>query len=130
MSFLIESIARQAPRIPRTFAVHAPRAFSTSVLRHRTATEAVKDGLKSVDRAVSDKLVDGITVGEAVVEDVTHGKTAEKAAHLRGEAKSRASEFEGQARGAAEHAKGQAKGAAEHAKGKVKGVAEEIKSKM
>jgi hypothetical protein len=46
----------------RAFAV-APRAFSTSFIVRKSATEAVKDTVKGVDRAVSDKIVDGIEVG-------------------------------------------------------------------
>ncbi|KAF7546386.1 hypothetical protein G7Z17_g8461 [Cylindrodendrum hubeiense] len=126
MSFLTENIVRQAARIPRVIAIQSPRAFSTSLIFNRTATEAVKDGVKSVDRAVSDKIVDGInasaTVGSKLkdgVAEVTQGKTSGKAAELRGEAKGKASEL-----------KGEAKGAAEQAKGKVKGAAEEVKSKV
>jgi hypothetical protein len=48
-----------APRAV-TFAV---RPISTSSVLHKSATETVKDGLKTVDRAVSDKIVDGIEVG-------------------------------------------------------------------
>lgn len=60
MSFLTENIIRQATLIPRIIARQSPREFSTSLVFNRTATEAIKDGAKSVDRAVSDKLVDGI----------------------------------------------------------------------
>jgi len=41
----------------------ATRGFATTALRQKTATEAVKDTLKTVDRAVSDKIVDGIELG-------------------------------------------------------------------
>jgi hypothetical protein len=41
----------------------ATRGFATTVLRQKTATETVKDTLKTVDRAVSDKIVDGIELG-------------------------------------------------------------------
>jgi len=41
----------------------APRAFSTSFVNRKSATETVKDAAKTVDRAVSDKIVDGIEVG-------------------------------------------------------------------
>jgi hypothetical protein len=41
-----------------------PRAaFSTSTPVQRSAVESAKDALKSVDRKVSDKLVDGINIG-------------------------------------------------------------------
>jgi hypothetical protein len=41
----------------------AARAFATTTLRQKTAKEAVKDTLKTVDRAVSDKIVGGIELG-------------------------------------------------------------------
>jgi len=41
----------------------ATRTFATTALRQKTATETVKDTLKAVDRAVSDKIVDGIELG-------------------------------------------------------------------
>lgn len=60
MSFL----TRTAPRcITRSSAALAPRAFSTSFAAYKTPTETVKSAAKTVDRAVSDKLVDGIEIG-------------------------------------------------------------------
>ena len=59
MSFL----ASRAALTARAVAVRAPRAFSTTVVMNKTATETVKDTLKTVDRAVSDKIVDGIELG-------------------------------------------------------------------
>ena len=59
MSFLTKT-ARPASALTRVFAAQTPRAFTTSFAAHKTATETVKSGLKSVDRAVSDKVVDGI----------------------------------------------------------------------
>ena len=41
----------------------AARALTTTALRQKTATEAIKNTLKAVDRAVSDKIVDGIELG-------------------------------------------------------------------
>ena len=44
-----------------TIARQAPRAFSTSLSqREKTVTDAVKEPLKKVDRAVSDTIVKGI----------------------------------------------------------------------
>jgi hypothetical protein len=67
MSFVTEVLARRIATvpvaIPRAVAVQAPRSFTTTIAAQRTPTEAVKDGLKTVDRAVSDKLVDGIDIG-------------------------------------------------------------------
>ncbi|KPM37573.1 hypothetical protein AK830_g8980 [Neonectria ditissima] len=126
MSFLTESIMRRATLIPRVAFTQTPRAFSTHFALNRTATEAAKDGLKTVDRVVSDKIVDGIdataTVSSKVkegVQEVTGNKTTGKAA-----------EYKGEAKGKAEELKGEAKGAAQEVKGKVKGAAEEVKSKI
>ena len=41
----------------------SPRCFSTTIIQHKSATDSVKDGLKSVDRAVSDAAVSGIDKG-------------------------------------------------------------------
>ena len=41
-----------------------PRAFfTTTAAQHKSAVETAKEKLKEVDRAVSDKLVDGINMG-------------------------------------------------------------------
>jgi hypothetical protein len=56
MSFL----TRTALRAPRVF---APRAFSTSFVAYKTPVEAAKDTLKTVDKAVAGKIVDGIEIG-------------------------------------------------------------------
>jgi hypothetical protein len=64
MSFLIE-FRQIAPRIAArtSFTPLAPRAFSTSPTFRKIVPEAVKNATKTVDRAVSDKLVDGIEIG-------------------------------------------------------------------
>lgn len=41
----------------------SPRLFSTAVIYQKSATETVKDGLKAVDRTVSDAAVAGIDKG-------------------------------------------------------------------
>jgi hypothetical protein len=63
-AFTQNAIRRVATlQVPRTLAASAPRAaFSTSVQRQKTVTEAAKDTLKTVDRKVSDKLVEGLNV--------------------------------------------------------------------
>lgn len=67
MSFLIETSFRRLATVPlpatRVAATSASRSFTTSLAARKSATETVKDGLKTVDRAVSDKLVDGINAG-------------------------------------------------------------------
>lgn len=107
MSFLARTSFRAAPR-----AAFATRAFSTSFAAHKSATETVKSGLKTVDRAVSDKLVDGIELGETAAQkakEVT-GMSADeakgKAAELSGEAKGKAAELSGEAKGKKEELKG------------------------
>lgn len=69
MSFLTEAAARRVMtlQLPRTLATSAPRAaFSSSVTLQKSAVDAAKDTakdtLKGIDRAVSDKLVDGINI--------------------------------------------------------------------
>ncbi|KAG5981390.1 hypothetical protein E4U55_002977, partial [Claviceps digitariae] len=57
MSFLTERMVRAALPLGRSMAVRAPRVFSTSPALRKTPTESVKDGLKSVDRAVTDNVV-------------------------------------------------------------------------
>lgn len=51
---------RFALRMPRVLAAPAPRTFATSMRLQKTATESVKDGLKSVNKAVGEKIADGI----------------------------------------------------------------------
>jgi len=46
---------RRAVFLPRT--AYATRAFTTSFAAQKSATEAVKDGAKKVDRTVSDNVV-------------------------------------------------------------------------
>lgn len=52
--FALRSATRAIPRVSAT------RAFSSTVVYQKTATETVKDGIKTVDKAVSGKIVDGI----------------------------------------------------------------------
>lgn len=57
MSFALRSATRAVPRVAT---LSAPRAFSSTAVHQKSATETVKDGIKTVDRAVSGKIVDGI----------------------------------------------------------------------
>jgi len=109
MSFLTRTSIRNATR-----ATFAPRAFSTSFAAQKTTTESAKDTLKTVDRKVSDKLVDGIEVGQTVA-----AKAKDVAGLNAAEAKGKASEVAGQAKGKAAELKGEAKGKAEEVKGKL-----------
>jgi hypothetical protein len=56
MSFLTTRTAFAA----RTFAT---RAFSTTYVAHKSVTETVKETVKTVDKAVASKIVDGIEMG-------------------------------------------------------------------
>lgn len=74
MSFLTEMTVRRMATISRTAARSSnirstvPRAaFSTTVQLRKNPVDAAKDGLKKVDRAVSDKLVDGIEIGSKYI---------------------------------------------------------------
>jgi len=64
MSFQAATRRMATLQMPRTLAASSPRAaFSTSVTMQKSVADATKDTLKTVDRAVSDKLVDGINIG-------------------------------------------------------------------
>jgi uncharacterized protein YjbJ (UPF0337 family) len=156
MSF---SIARRAAvfSIPRTALVSVPRAsFTTSIILQKTAAETAKDGLKAVDRAVSDKLVDGINIGgmSHIFKNVDAAlsyrrralqwlsdcwsryaaavgeKVKEVAEDVTGKTTGQAQELRGEASGKASELKGEAKGKASELAGKAQGKAEEVKSKL
>ncbi|KAK4217461.1 hypothetical protein QBC37DRAFT_46116 [Rhypophila decipiens] len=142
MSFLAEATARRVMTlsVPRAATHSAPRAanaaFSTSVTFQKSAVDSAKDTLKGVDRAVSDKLVDGINISSSVAgkikeaaEEVTQGNSTGATAELRGEASGKASEVSGEAKGFASEAAGKAKGAAGKVAGKAKGAANEAAGK-
>lgn len=121
MSFL----TRTLPRASRTFAAPAPRAFSTSFVTRKSATETVKDAAKTVDRAVADKLVDGIEASQKA-----SVKVKEVAGMNSSEVKGKASEVAGEAQGTAAEVTGEVKGKVNELAGAAKGKAEEIKGKM
>ncbi|TAQ89851.1 hypothetical protein B7494_g1827 [Chlorociboria aeruginascens] len=118
MSFLSRTIrpARVAHCARMATTGFAPRAFSTSFVAQKSATEAVKDGVKTVDRAVSDKIVDGIEVGQTAAQ-----KAREVAGMSSSEAKSKASELTGETKGKTSELTGAAKGKKEELKGEAKG---------
>ncbi|KAK7757362.1 hypothetical protein SLS62_000374 [Diatrype stigma] len=116
MAFITKVAGRRMALAARASVVQAPRQFSTSLAAQKSATETVKDSLKTVDRKVSDKLVDGINVGAAAAEKVK-GATTGAAESAKGSAE----ELRGEAKGKASELKGEAKGAAKEAEGKVKG---------
>jgi hypothetical protein len=55
-SSLTRTVAQRALVLPRALVVPAQRTFTTSLANQKTATESVKDGLKKVDRVVSDNI--------------------------------------------------------------------------
>jgi hypothetical protein len=57
MSSFLTRTARPATTLSRTIAIPASRPFTTTLIQQKTAKDSVKDGLKSVDRAVSDNIV-------------------------------------------------------------------------
>ncbi len=63
MSFLSEAAVRRVALTSRVVSVQAPRQFSTSIAARKSISETAKDTLKTVDRKVSDRLVDGINIG-------------------------------------------------------------------
>lgn len=118
-------VARTSFRSTRV-ATFAPRAFSTSFAVRKTATETVKDGLKTVDRAVADKIVDGIEIGQ------TAAQKAKQATGISSteDVKAKASELSGKASGKTSELSGEAKGKANELAGEAKGKKEEIKGKI
>jgi hypothetical protein len=73
MSFLYKATPVLRTTV-RTSAVRSsPRLFSTTVTQHKSATDAVKDGLKTVDRAVSDAAVAGIDKGGTICDSRAYG---------------------------------------------------------
>lgn len=89
------------------------RFLSTSARFQKSAVESAKDGLKSVDRSVSDTIVKGIETGENAAAKVKESMPST------GEVKGKASELQGEASGKAAELKGEAKGKAEEVKGKM-----------
>lgn len=60
MSAFTKNLVGRMAMVPRVMAVQAPRTFVTYPALHKTATQTVADAAKTVDRAVSDKIVDGL----------------------------------------------------------------------
>jgi hypothetical protein len=60
MSFLTRTVV---PRFSAQLRVAGARAFSSTLVTRKIVPDAVKEPVKKIDRAVSDKLVDGIELG-------------------------------------------------------------------
>ncbi|KEF62425.1 uncharacterized protein A1O9_00397 [Exophiala aquamarina CBS 119918] len=114
MSFLTRTAPLLRTTVRSSVAYSSPRLFSVAAVHQKSATETVKDGLKKVDRAVSDVAVAGIDKGVEVKDAVAGAAGVET----------------GKAKGTAEEVAGEAKGKAAELKGQAKGKAEEIKGKM
>ena len=63
MSFLCKATPFYRVAARSSIARSSPRLFTTAFVQQKTATDSVKDGLKAVDRAVSDAAVAGIDKG-------------------------------------------------------------------
>ncbi|KAI9814939.1 MAG: hypothetical protein M1832_005578 [Thelocarpon impressellum] len=101
------------------------RALSTTPLHQKTATEAVKDTAKTIDRTVADAAVSGIEMSQQLKEKTQEAtglgtkKAGQTAEELAGEAKGKKEEFMGKAKGTAEEVAGKARGTAEEVKGRM-----------
>ncbi|KAK0610004.1 ClpP/crotonase-like domain-containing protein [Bombardia bombarda] len=124
----------------RAFGEKRRPVFKGSVQMQKSVAETAKDTLKTVDRAVADKLVDGIDIGSSKIKDAAEqvsnsdaaNTVASKAAELRGQAnsaagsaKGTAQDLAGQAKGTAQEYAGSAKGSAQDLAGQAKGTAQE-----
>ncbi|KIH93034.1 hypothetical protein SPBR_03277 [Sporothrix brasiliensis 5110] len=152
MSFLTEStlrrVATAAPRISAT--TFAPRVATASFIHSRhlsstapqrkTVTESAKDTLKSVDRAVSDKLVDGINIGcklaavadkaKEASKDITGGRVAGKADELRDDLASKAKHAKNDVAYKAEELRDDLASKAKHAKNDAAYKADELRDDL
>ncbi|EXJ59557.1 hypothetical protein A1O7_03703 [Cladophialophora yegresii CBS 114405] len=112
MSFLYKATPILRTTVRTSTLRSSPRLLSTTVSQQKSATDSVKDGLKSVDRAVSDVAVAGIDKGVELKDKASEvvGMETKKAegtaSQVSGEAKGKAAEISGQAKGKAEEIKG------------------------
>ncbi|RQM06207.1 hypothetical protein DH86_00003337 [Scytalidium sp. 3C] len=109
-----------------SLAVVAPRYFSTTPATQKGPVETAKDAVKTVDRAVSDKIVDGIELGEKATQKVKEATGVHSTEDLKG----KAAEVTGQAKGKASEVSGEAKGKASEVAGQAKGKANEVSGKL
>jgi len=63
MSFLTRTVLPRFSVQASSLRVAGARAFSTTLVTIKIVPDAVKEPVKKIDRAVSDKLVDGIELG-------------------------------------------------------------------
>ncbi|KAF7911672.1 uncharacterized protein EAE98_011936 [Botrytis deweyae] len=145
MQSITRTLTRQSPLFTPQLRIPATRPFSSTLISRKSATEAVKETVHKVDKAVASKIVDGIEVGQTATQkakaaaglSASEAKTAASnaaseaqgasssatgsASGTASEASGKASELAGQAKGKAAELKGAAKGKAAELKGEVKG---------
>lgn len=134
MSFALRSATRAIPRVTST------RAFSSTVVYQKSATETVKQGLDNLNKTVGSKLAEGIdAAGTYQPPALLHPTTTilhvakwltRCSAENAGQKVKDAATGNQSAAGKAEELKGKAKGLAEEAKGKAKGAAEDVKKNL
>ncbi|KAF7929859.1 uncharacterized protein EAE97_009456 [Botrytis byssoidea] len=136
----MQSITRTLSRQSRLFTpqlhIQASRPFSSTFISRKSATEAVKETVHKVDKAVASKIVDGIEVGQTATQkakeaaglSASEAKTA--ASNAASEAQGTTSSATGSASGTASELAGQAKGKAAELKGAAKGKAAEVKGEV
>ncbi|KYK54829.1 hypothetical protein DCS_06790 [Drechmeria coniospora] len=138
MSFIPKTIARVAASRAIVLAPGRRRnAFTTSAFVRKSATEAVKDGLKRVDRTVSDNvLIPGLNVADKVkgtIHETTRSDVEAKAGEIKVRATGKAEEMKGRAKGTVSQAAGKAeqlKGKADELKDQVESAGRELKDEM
>ncbi|KIW89094.1 uncharacterized protein Z519_10579 [Cladophialophora bantiana CBS 173.52] len=112
MSFLYQTTRVLRTAVRSSVVRSSPRLFSATVIQNKSATETVKDGLKTVDRAVSDVAVAGIDKGVELKDKAAEAigvetkKVEGTASQVAGGAKGKTAELSGQAKGKAEEVKG------------------------
>ncbi|KAH8798116.1 hypothetical protein F5882DRAFT_395172 [Hyaloscypha sp. PMI_1271] len=114
MSFLTRTVLPLFSVQASSLRIAGARAFSTTLVTRKIVPDAVKEPVKKIDRAVSDKLVDGIELGQNAAQ-----KAKEVAGMSKGEVKGKAHEVAGEAKGKANELAGEAKGKKEEIKGKL-----------
>lgn len=60
---VVQTTATTTAQSTHIMAAASTRTLTTTPAAQRKATEVVKESLKTVDRAVSNKIVDGINIG-------------------------------------------------------------------
>ncbi|ESZ93428.1 hypothetical protein SBOR_6187 [Sclerotinia borealis F-4128] len=91
----------------------------------KPASETIKEAVKKVDRAVADKIVGGIEVGETITQ-----KAKSIASTSSSEAKGKAAEVTGEVKGEVKEKAKEVKGKAKEVKGEMKGKKEEVEGEL